>query len=181
MKRLITILLVAIPLLAMAQGKTDVTVEAAGQLSQKIAEADRFKISELKISGPLNGADIKLLQQSVNRVKPKEKLGECLVTSVDLSEATIVEGKEGMKTKANELPALLFAGARSLAHVLLPANIINISAVSPTVSHSSRLPYPRALPPLTARLSSTVSVLPRLSFRSMCSLSAPKPLRTASR
>ena len=127
MKRLITILLVAIPLLAMAQGKTDVTVEAAGQLSQKIAEADRFKISELKISGPLNGADIKLLQQIVNRVKPKEKLGECLVTSVDLSEATIVEGKEGMKTKANELPALLFAGARSLAHVLLPANIINIS------------------------------------------------------
>ena len=127
MKKLITILFVAIPLLAMAQGKTSITVDAAGQLASKIAEGDRFKISELKVSGPLNGADIKLLQQMVNRTKAKDKNGECLVTAIDLSEATITEGKDGMKTKANELPASLFSGAKALTKVALPQSITNIS------------------------------------------------------
>ncbi len=127
MKKLITILLFAMPLLAMAQNKTSVTTDAAGQLASKIAEGDRFKIAELKVSGPLNGADIKLLQQIVNRTKAKEKNGECLVKSLDLSEAIITEGKDGMKTKANELPASLFAGAKELTKVALPQGIINIS------------------------------------------------------
>lgn len=85
MKRFVSILLFALPLMAMAQTQTSVTLEAAGQLSEKIAEADRFKIAELKISGPMNGADIKLMQEIVNRTKAKTKNGECLVTSVDLS------------------------------------------------------------------------------------------------
>ena len=126
MKRLVSILLLAMPLLAMAQTQTSVTLEAAGQLSEKIAEADRFKIAELKISGPMNGADIKLMQEIVNRTKAKTKNGECLVTSVDLSGATIVEGKDGMKTKANELPNGLFQGAK-LMKVLLPQNVLNVS------------------------------------------------------
>ena len=65
MKRFVSILLFALPLMAMAQTQTSVTLEAAGQLSEKIAEADRFKIAELKISGPMNGADIKLMQEAL--------------------------------------------------------------------------------------------------------------------
>lgn len=127
MKRIISILLAAMPLLAMAQGRTSVKLDEAGQLASKILEDDRFKITELKVSGPMNGADIKLMQQIVNRTKAKEKNGECLVKSVDLSEAIIIEGKDGMKTKANELPSGLFAGAKELTTVVLPQNIINIS------------------------------------------------------
>ena len=115
MKRIICILLAAMPLLAMAQGRTSVKLDEAGQLASKILEDDRFKITELKVSGPMNGADIKLMQQIVNRTKAKEKNGECLVKSVDLSEAIIIEGKDGMKTKANELPSGLFAGAKEIA------------------------------------------------------------------
>ena len=127
MKRLIISLIMALPMLAMAQSQTNVTVEAAGQLSEKIPQGDRFKIVELKVSGPLNGADLKLLQQIVNRTKANEKNGECLVSTVDLSGATIMEGKEGMKTKANELPSGFFAGAKMLTKVILPTNLINIS------------------------------------------------------
>ena len=127
MKRLIISLIMALPMLAMAQSQTNVSVEAAGQLSEKIAEADRSKIAELKVSGPLNGTDLKLLQQIVNRTKANEKNGECLVSTVDLSGATIMEGKEGMKTKANELPSGFFAGAKMLTKVILPTNLINIS------------------------------------------------------
>ena len=87
MKRLLSILFAAIPMLAMAQGVTDVKLEAAGELSKHIGDSVKFKITELKISGPMNGTDIKLLQQIVNRTKAKEKEGETIVTSVDLSGA----------------------------------------------------------------------------------------------
>lgn len=128
MKRIICILLAAMPLLAMAQGRTSVKLDEAGQLASKILEDDRFKITELKVSGPMNGADIKLMQQIVNRTKAKEKNGECLVKSVDLSEAIIIEGKDGMKTKANELPSGLFAGAKEIAmnSIDLPAALLSI-------------------------------------------------------
>ena len=57
------------PLTAAAQVSKNVTVDAVGQLSQQISNDEKFKISELKVSGPLNAADIKLLQQIVNRTK----------------------------------------------------------------------------------------------------------------
>ena len=116
-----TILVAALPLLAMAQKSLEVSVDSVGKLSTKIEEAQRFKIAELKISGPLNGADIKLLQQIVNRTKTNKKNpGECLVTSIDLSDARIMGGKEGIKTKNDELPGGLFSGAKMLTKVLIP-------------------------------------------------------------
>ena len=69
MKRLFIIALAALPLLASAQTSKNVTVEAVGQLSKQIQNDEKFKISELKVSGPLNSADVKLLQQIVNRSK----------------------------------------------------------------------------------------------------------------
>ena len=50
MKKIISILFLAMPLLCMAQGQTSVTLETAGQLSQKIAEGDRFKIDTLRFT-----------------------------------------------------------------------------------------------------------------------------------
>ena len=125
MKRLFTIALAALPLLASAQISKNVTVEAVGQLSKQIQNDEKFKISELKVSGPLNNADIKLLQQIVNRSKANEKKGECVVTSVDISEAVFTEGKEAKAT--NKLPNGLFSGAKQLLKVTLPQGITNIS------------------------------------------------------
>ena len=46
MKRLMTILVAAFPLLAMAQKSLEVSVDSVGKLSTKIEEAQRFKIAE---------------------------------------------------------------------------------------------------------------------------------------
>ena len=127
MKKFLITLCLALPLTGMAQTKTDITVDSVGKLASKIADADKFRIAELKVSGPLNGQDLKLIQQIVNRSKAKEKEGECLVASIDLSEAVITEGKEGMKTKANTLPSGMFQGAKGLVKAVLPSTIVNIS------------------------------------------------------
>ena len=125
MKRLFTIALAALPWLVFAQISKNVTVDAVGQLSKQIQNDEKFKISELKVSGPLNSADVKLLQQIVNRTKANEKKGECLVTSVDISEAIFTDGKEAKPT--GQLPNGLFSGAKQLLKVTLPQGITNIS------------------------------------------------------
>ena len=124
MKRLFSILLAALPLLAAAQVSKNVTVDAVGKLSEQIGNDEKFKISELKVSGPLNAADIKLFQQIVNRTKANEKKGECVVTSVDISEAVFTEGKTAIPT--NTLPNGLFQGASKLTKVVLPAGITSL-------------------------------------------------------
>ena len=126
MKKLFTIIVAFIPLMAMAQSM-NVNVDSVGTLAKHLPDSVRFKVADLKVTGPLNGADLKLLSQIVTRTKTNKKFaGECLVTSIDLSEATIVEGKDGMKTENNALPNSLFSGAKSLVKATLPDNTISI-------------------------------------------------------
>ena len=54
------------PLMALAQQK-NISVDSVGTLERQLPEDVRFKIAELKVSGPLNGADLKLLGQIVTR------------------------------------------------------------------------------------------------------------------
>ena len=119
MKRLI-ILLAMLPMLFTAKA-ADITVDSVGKLATQLPDSIRYTMAELKINGPLNGQDLKLLQQIFTRTKTNKKNpAECLVTSVDLSGAIIVEGKEGLKTQNGQLPASLFAGAKNLQQVVLP-------------------------------------------------------------
>ena len=105
MKRLIIILLAMLPMLFVAKAET-IKVDSVGKLATVLPDSVRFTIADLSVSGPLNGADLKLLQQIVTRNKTnKSNPKECLVTSIDLSGATIQEGKDGLKTKAGELPS----------------------------------------------------------------------------
>ena len=120
MKKLLTLIAALMPLMALAQS-LNVSVDKAGTLAEQLPDSIRFKIAELKVTGPLNGADLKLLSQIVTRTKTNKKIAdERLVTSIDLSEAVITEGKEGQKTEANVLPAGLFSGAKSLVRAILP-------------------------------------------------------------
>ena len=113
------------PLTASAQISKNVTVDSVGLLSKQIDKEEMYKISELKVSGPLNSADVKLLQQIVNRSKANDKKGECVVTSIDLSDAVFTEGKQALGTTT--LPNGLFSGAKQLLRVTLPRYITAIS------------------------------------------------------
>ena len=45
-----------------AQGQTVISLDKSGTLSEKISNADKYNITSLKISGPLNGTDFILLR-----------------------------------------------------------------------------------------------------------------------
>ena len=125
MKKLLILIMAALPMLAMAQ--TNVKVDSVGKLSSQLGD-QKYKIADLKISGALNGNDLKLLKDIVTRTMvDKKNPGECLVTSIDLSGVTIVESNEGLKTQANELPKGLFSGAKKLTKAVLPTSIKTIS------------------------------------------------------
>ena len=84
MKRLIIILLAMLPMLFVAKAET-IKVDSVGKLATVLPDSVRFTIADLSVSGPLNGADLKLLQQIVTRNKTnKSNPKECLVTSIDL-------------------------------------------------------------------------------------------------
>ncbi len=66
-------------------------VEQAGTLPELIGEENKFFISEMKVTGPLNGTDIRFIREMAGRdVTNKETAG--VLTKLDLREAEIVEG-----------------------------------------------------------------------------------------
>lgn len=66
-------------------------VEQAGTLPELIGEENKFLISEMKVTGPLNGTDIRFIREMAGRdVDGYETAG--VLTILDLREADIVEG-----------------------------------------------------------------------------------------
>ena len=92
-----------------------ISVETAGTLESKITTDTRKLLEEAKIEGPLNGKDIKLLRELSKQ--------EGILRSIDLSDATIVDG-EG--TTANILPESAFNTTSVLEHIILPKNLMAI-------------------------------------------------------
>lgn len=71
----------------------DIKTENPGQLSEILTDIEKRKLRYLKISGPLNGGDIKLLRQMAGAVELgnyKEWTG--MLTELDLRDADIVSG-----------------------------------------------------------------------------------------
>ena len=69
----------------------DVHVEEAGGLSKFIDDTNKYNITKLKVSGYLNGDDIRLIREMAGRdVNGNETPGR--LVDLDISEATIVEG-----------------------------------------------------------------------------------------
>ena len=92
--------------------QTVVNVETAGTLSTLLEETE----TEVKITGPLNGTDIKYLRHmTVDKS----------LASIDLSEATIVAGGEAYvdtkKTEDNVIGENMFKDCKKLKTISLPA------------------------------------------------------------
>lgn len=95
-------------------GQTVVNLEKAGTLSKLIEGTEK----ELKLSGPINGTDVKYLRQLIT---------EGSLTSLDISEAKIVRGGaayyESYKTEADVIGQCMFTGCSNLQTIVLPSSI----------------------------------------------------------
>lgn len=95
----------------------EVKVETAGTLSTLVTTEE----SELKLSGSINGTDVKLLRQMINSKK---------LTSLDLSDVRIVSGGdayyESEKTANDIIGTSMFYQCAKLKTIVLPTTVTEI-------------------------------------------------------
>jgi hypothetical protein len=97
--------------------KTEVNVQTAGTLSSLISTSEK----ELKVTGVINGSDIKFIRQLINSGK---------VTILDWSEVSIVAGGEAYyesyTTTDNTIGEKMFQECSGLQQITLPSTIWKI-------------------------------------------------------
>ena len=103
-----------------------VTVDTVGQLATRLPDSLRFSMTELKITGPLGGNDMKLLQSILKNPRQKKPTDKVL-TAIDLSEVSVQDSRGSFHTKADMLPASMFLGCKNLERVSLPAALTEVS------------------------------------------------------
>lgn len=117
-----------------------VNVETAGTLPTLITDAQKFTVSKIKISGPLNGTDVNFIREMAG-VNSENNDTEGILSSIDLSDATIKAGGDSYLsyystdswsdvmrvTKDDVFPADFFHGTR-VSKVVLPATITKIDS-----------------------------------------------------
>ena len=111
----------------------DVNVVEAGGLSNFIDDTNKYNITKLKVSGYLNGDDIRLIREMAGRdVNGNETPGR--LVDLDISEATIVAGgdyyylEDGQYkcwTSDNIIGKYMFS-ATILNRILLPNNAVSL-------------------------------------------------------
>lgn len=123
-----------------AHAQESLTVKTeAGKLATHIPEAKKYKITELKVTGEINGTDILLLRQMAGKGLKEDDRTEGKLTSLDLSEVRIVEEgenycaiKQGLSTKfykpteKDAIPPYMFYRLNQLTKIQLPASIKKI-------------------------------------------------------
>ena len=124
-----------------------VSLESAGTLADKIPAEERFSISELTITGPINGTDMRLIREMSGN-DYKGQVSDGILERLDLSGARIVSGGEkylettqvkassgnaygfgsdaNLVTRDNEIGDWLFAGCESLKELRLPADVTSV-------------------------------------------------------
>ena len=97
-----------------------VTLNSAGTLPDRISSTKMYKITNLKIIGCINGTDLQMIRQ----------MAKLTLTTLDLSEATIVSGGDhyyqAYSTTYNELGAEAFYGCSSLTNIEIPSSVTKI-------------------------------------------------------
>ncbi len=125
------VFLFAFSITTFAQQKV-VTLEKAGTLSEQFTEEELNTITDLKVIGEINGADIYFIRSITGLLYAKN------ITSFDLSEAKIVasniayyrifehENDPKYFTKDNEIGEKMFESRVKIKSIMLPKNITQI-------------------------------------------------------
>ena len=129
MKKLLLSLLLLISYLSFSPVRAQelvVTVDSIGQFGTRLPDSLRFSMTELKITGPMGGADLKILQNMLKNPRQKKSTDKVLAV-LDLSEASIVESRGSFHTKTDILPSSMFQGCKNLERVILPSSTQEVS------------------------------------------------------
>ena len=105
-----------------------INLEKAGTLPDRIASSKKYKITNLKIIGEINGTDLKMIREMAGGNDPDGRL-----SVLDLSKAKIVEDGDGCYdyydiTSNDVIDFCAFRGCRSLTSLTLPAGITSIGS-----------------------------------------------------
>ena len=127
MKRVLfsVMMLVMASLGATAQQRS-IVLEQAGTLAGKLPQGERGQVTSLKVSGPLNGADILVLRE----------MGKSHLSELDMSDASIVAGgpsyfpvgsDQDAYTQDDRFSTRFFYGCTALTSVTLPKTLMSVS------------------------------------------------------
>lgn len=108
-----------------------VTLTEAGTLSEMISESEMYEITELAVSGPINGTDVRMIRDMVGRGQYGSAT-DGKVSVLDLSNARIVAGGEsylysGNFTEDDVVGTSMFAECDKLKSVTLPAQTVKLA------------------------------------------------------
>ena len=110
-----------------------IQLEKAGTLPDRITSSEKYKITNLKIIGEINGTDLKMIREMAGRNSPGNS-NEGKLSVLDLSEAKIVEGGDYYfnfypnfyHTSNDVIGSYAFSGCSRLTSLTLPAGITSI-------------------------------------------------------
>ena len=104
-----------------------IKLEKAGTLPDRIASSKKYKITNLKIIGELNGTDLKMIREMAGSTDGK-------LSVLDLSESKIVEGGDcyynSYCTSNDVIGSYAFSDCSRLTSLTLPAGITSIGSYS---------------------------------------------------
>ena len=120
-------------------------VSQAGTLPSLISDADKYALSSLKITGELNGTDIRFIREMIGRdVNGDGTTGK--LTKLDISNARIVTGgtyyytqdETQYFTQDDEMGEYMFADCEQLKSILLPVSTTAINRMAFGYCHQLR-------------------------------------------
>lgn len=135
MKRLFSVLCMGFAILSASA--IEVTVEEAGTLKYELGN-DYLTITELKVTGPLNGTDLMTIRAMCGVDTSEEQTGSGALEVLDLGNATFVEGGDAYLTngagpkyaEANAVGVACFRHCRTLKSITLPETMTAIRRYS---------------------------------------------------
>lgn len=125
-KVLFSVMMLVMASLGATAQQRSIVLEQAGTLAGKLPQGERGQVTSLKVSGPLNGADILVLRE----------MGKSHLSELDMSDASIVAGgpsyfpvgsDQDAYTQDDRFSTRFFYGCTALTSVTLPKTLMSVS------------------------------------------------------
>ena len=115
-----------------------INVATAGTLPALIESTKKYQITNLTVTGDLNGTDIRYIREMAGRdVNGNSTLGELSI--LDLSGANIVAGGSSYyydyTTSLNEIGILAFSDCKGLTSIIIPNSVTSIGEGCISILH----------------------------------------------